>query len=230
MIMENKICILIPTRKRLVDFQNFANSWMKTTEGKSVVIVAIDSDDNTYDEIINSNQYPFIYERQESKPFLKILNDMAVRYAEKYTCVAFMEDDCTYNTFGWETAILNKQNEIGKNSIIWCEDLVNHNNIVGLPFMNSHIIRTLGWMACPKFSTLFTDHYWKHLGEKLNSLYYFSNIIIEHRHYSRGKRKSDEISKKVESESVAAKESIYFKSREYQNNLNEDVKKLKEVC
>lgn len=37
--MENKICILIPTRKRLVDFKIFADSWIRTTEGKSVVVV-----------------------------------------------------------------------------------------------------------------------------------------------------------------------------------------------
>jgi hypothetical protein len=228
--MENKICVLIPTRKRLNDFKLFADSWLKTTEGKSVVIVAIDDDDNTYDEIINDKIYPFIYERQTSKPFLKILNDMAVRYAEQYGCVAFMEDDCTYNTYGWETPILNKINEIGKNAIVWCEDLVNHNHIVGLPFINSHIIKTLGWMACPKFNTLFTDYYWKRLGEKLNSLYYFSNIIIEHRHYSKGKRKADEISKKVESESIAGNEIHYYRSIEFTNDLNKDVEKLKSIC
>jgi len=224
--MENKICVLVPTRKRLVDFKLFGDSWMKTTEGKSVVIVAIDYDDDTYDEIINNNTYPFIYERQTSKPILKILNDMAVRYSEQYICVSFIEDDCTYNTAGWETLILNKINEIGDNAIVWCEDLVNHHHIVGIPFMNSNIIRKLGWMACPKFNSLFTDHYWKHLGERLNSLYYFSDIIIEHRHYSKGKRVADETSKKVESESVLAGELQYFRSQQYSDDLNSDVSKL----
>ena len=227
--MENKICVLIPTRKRLEDFKLFADSWIKTTEGKSIVVVAIDHDDNTYDEIIKENIYPFIYERQESKPFIKILNDMAVRYAERYQCVAFMEDDCTYNTPGWETRILDKVNEIGDNAIVWCNDLVNHNHIVGLPFMNSNIIRTLGWMATPRFSTLFVDHYWKRLGNKLNSLYYFSDIIIEHRHYIKGKRQKDEISKKVEYEASFDDGPRYFKSQEFNNDIDNDVKKLKKL-
>lgn len=227
--MENKICVLIPTRKRLVDFKLFADSWVKTTEGKSIVVVGIDIDDNTYDEIISQNTYPFTYERQKSKPFLHILNDMAVRYAKQYDCIAFLEDDCTFNTYGWETSILNKQNEIGRNSIIWCNDLINFNNQVGVPFMNSNIIRVLGWMACPKFNTLFTDWYWFHLGRRLNTLYYFSNIIIEHRHYSTGKRLKDEISKKLEGESVAAGECAYYHSQEFIDDLDRDVEKLRKA-
>jgi len=227
--MENKICVLIPTRKRLEDFKLFADSWIKTTEGKSVVVVAIDFDDNTYDEIIERDIYPFIYERQESKPFIKILNDMAVRYAERYQCVAFMEDDCTYNTPGWETRILDKVNEIGDNAIVWCNDLVNRDYVIGLPFMNSHIIRTLGWMATPRFSTLYVDHYWMALGKKLNTSHYFPNIIIEHRHYTKGKRLKDEISKKVESEASMRGEAQYYKSQELSNDIDIDVKKLKKL-
>ena len=233
--MENKICVLIPTRKRLVDFKLFADSWIKTTEGKSIVVVAIDTDDNTYDEIISNNVYPFIYERQVSKPFLHILNDMAVRYAEQYECIAFLEDDVTFNTYGWETPILNKQNEIGKNSIIWCNDLSNDSvkygmpgnsgNQVGAPFMNSNIIRILGFMACPIFNTHHTDVYWLELGKKLNSLYWFSDIIIEHRHYCFDKRPYDDTAKKVNDEAKGEPERYH--SQEYKNNLIRDVEKLK---
>ena len=186
--MENKICVIVPTRKRLEDFKLYADSWVKTTEGKSVVVVGIDDDDETYDEIINNNNYPFIYEKLSSKPFLHILNELAVKYAEQYVCVSFIEDDFTYNTPGWETAVLNKMNEIGDNAIVWCNDLINHDTMVASPFMDSNIIRTLGWMVAPRLHTLFGDHYWIELGRKLNSLYYFPNIIIEHRHYSKGKR------------------------------------------
>jgi len=224
--MENKICVLIPTRKRLEDFKLFADSWIKTTEGKSVVVVGIDTDDNTYDEIIENNVYPFIYERQESKPFLHILNGMAVKYAEQFSCVSFMEDDCTFNTYGWESAILNKVNEI-ENAIVWCEDLVNHHHIVGLPFMDSKIVRTLGCMVNPRLHTLFADHYWVHLGRKLNSLHYFPDIIIEHRHYSKGKRLMDETSIKVESESKSAGELQYYRSPDFMNDVTNDAEKLK---
>jgi len=225
--MENKICVLLPTRKRLEDFKLCADSWVKTTEGKSVVVVCIDYDDDTYDKIIEQNIYPFIYERQESKPFLHLLNDMAIRYAEQYECVAFMEDDCTYNTNGWETSVLDKINEIGGNAIVWCNDLVNYDSIVGLPFMNSNIIRTLGWMVNPRFHTLFADHYWMFLGKKLNSLFYFPDIIVEHRHYSKGERERDEISIKVEEESRLAGESQYKNSPKFMMDIENDVRKLR---
>lgn len=224
--MENKICILIPTRKRLVDFKIFADSWIRTTEGKSVVVVAIDDDDNTYDEIINNNVYPFIYERQPSKPLLHLVNDMAIRYAEKYSTLAFLEDDATFNTQGWESRIIEKQSEIGRNSIIWCNDLLNHKRLVGIPFMNSNIIKVLGYMSNPKFHTQYADNYWLELGQRLNSLYYFPDIVIEHKHYITGKRKADETSVRVNQTGAKAGEGAYYYSQAYKNDLNRDVEKL----
>ena len=101
--MINKIAILLPTRNRLEDFKVFAESWKKTTEGLSVVIVRIDNDDKTYDEI--KHDYPeFIYEIGESKPPINLLNELAVKYSQIYAYVNYMEDDCNFNTSGWENS------------------------------------------------------------------------------------------------------------------------------
>ena len=222
--MINKIAILLPTRNRLEDFKIFAESWRKTTEGLSVVIVRIDNDDNTYDEI--KHDYPeFIYEYGESNPPITLLNELATKYSQMYDYVSYMEDDCNFNTNGWESIFINKINEIGDNGIVWGNDLINKENLVGLPFMNSKIVRCLGHIAPPEIKYLWVDHYWLKLGQALGSLYYFPDVVVEHRHYSTGKRPKDSISEIMDN---CGRDEMGIWYNFLSNNLNNDIQKLRQ--
>jgi len=219
---NGKIAVLIPTKERLEDFIIFADSWMNTTEGKSDVIVGIDIGDETYEEI--KDKYPFIYEYIKPKPFLDILNELALKYSDEYDYVGFMEDDCNFNTNGWETAFINKIEEIGDNAIVWGNDLLNGESLVGLPFMNSKIIKKLGYMCPPEIKYLWADHFWKKIGQAVNSLHYFPEIVIEHRHYLTGKREKDVVSEHVDE--VGKQDFIGFNQIYMRTNFNRDVQKL----
>jgi hypothetical protein len=220
---NGKIAVLIPTKDRLEDFIIFADSWMNTTEGKSDVIVGIDIGDETYEGI--KDKYPFIYEYIEPKPFLDILNELAIKYSDTYDYVGFMEDDCNFNTKGWETIFINKINEIGDNAIVWGNDLLNGGSIVGLPFMNSKLIKKLGYMCPPEIKYLWADHFWKRIGQAVGSLHYFPDVIIEHRHYSTGKREKDLVSEHVDK--VGTEDFIGFNQIYMKTNFLRDVNKLK---
>ena len=151
-----KIIILLPTRERLADFKIFADSWRNTTEGFSDVVVRIDNDDTTYEVI--KHEYPeFTYIYGDRKPFLELLNDLATKYCDEYDYVGFMEDDCNFNTKGWESIFINKLIELGDNGIVWGDDLINHEYIVGLPFMNSKIIKKLGYICPPEIKYLWAS-------------------------------------------------------------------------
>jgi len=219
---NGKIAVLIPTKERLEDFIIFADSWMNTTEGKSDVIVGIDIGDETYEEI--KDKYPFIYEYIKPKPFLDILNELALKYSDEYDYVGFMEDDCNFNTNGWETAFINKIEETGDNAIVWGNDLLNGESLVGLPFMNSKIIKKLGYMCPPEIKYLWADHFWKKIGQAVNSLHYFPEIVIEHRHYLTGKREKDVVSEHVDE--VGKQDFIGFNQIYMRTNFNRDVQKL----
>lgn len=220
---NGKIAVLIPTKERLEDFIIFADSWVNTTEGKSDVIVGIDMGDETYEGI--KNKYPFIYEYIEPKPFLDILNELAIKYSDEYDYIGFMEDDCNFNTKGWETSFINKIEEIGDNAIVWGNDLLNGGSIVGLPFMNSKIIKKLGYMCPPEIKYLWADHFWKRIGQAVGSLHYFPEIVIEHRHYSTGKREKDEVSEHVDE--VGKQDFIGFNQKYMIKNFRRDVNKLR---
>jgi len=226
--MEDKICILIPTRKRLTDFLKFAESWKKTQEGNSIVVVGIDKDDTTYDEIISTGRYPFIYERNEPKPFLHILNDLAIKYSEKYKYVAFLEDDVTFNSTNWETSFITKLKELGPAGIVWANDSMNKGALIGIPFMSSDIVKCLGFMSPPEFRSQTVDVYWTEVFTELGTLHYFDNILLEHRHYVHGKRPKDDTSHKVQADSVGEIE--YYRGPEYKKNRDRDIAKLKKLC
>jgi hypothetical protein len=222
---QDKILIILPTKNRLKDFEIFAESWVKTTEGKSDVLVAINFDDNTYDDI--KEKYPFIYEKVNPGSVLEILNQMSVKYSKEYKYISFMEDDCNFVTEKWETSFINKLKDIGDYGIVWGDDLVNRDYIVGLPFLDSKIIDVLGYMSPPEIKYLWVDHFWKKLGADLGTLFYFSNIIVEHRHYSTGKRQKDEVSVVVDSNGLndmVGYKDVYLKTR-----YESDLKKLKDA-
>lgn len=219
---QQRIAVLIPTKDRLEDFRIFAESWQNTTEGLSDVIVGVDAGDTSYDEMIA--EFGFIKEELEAKPFLYLLNDMAVKYAKEYEYLNFMEDDCTFLTAGWERVFIAKLQEIGEYGIVWGNDLLNGEYIVGLPFMHSKIVDVLGYMSPPEIKYLWADHFWKHLGTGLGTLFYFFDIIVEHRHYSTGKRAIDSVS--VEVDSKGAEDFVGYNQHYLPNRLLEDIQKL----
>ncbi len=221
---KSKIAILIPTRGRGEDFRFFAESWKKTTEGLSDVIVRIDDDDTEALTLVRD--FPeFTFHIGERKPFLDLLNDLAKRYCEEYPYLGFMEDDCNFNTPGWETTFIQKLEELGDNGIVWGNDLLNEHTLVGLPFLNSKIVQRLGYMAPPEIKYLWADHFWLKLGRELNSLYYFPHIVVEHRHYSTGKRKKDDIAEVVDEDGT--KDFVFFNQDYMVNNFQRDVNLLK---
>lgn len=219
---KNKILVIVPTKDRLDDFKIFADSWVNTNTGKSDVLVGIDVGDTTYDSI--KDIYPFIYEHITPKPFLHILNELANKYADEYDYISFMEDDCKFVTYGWDGIFIDKINEIGDNAIVWGNDLLNKDRLVGLPFMNSKIVRRLGYMSPHELKCLYVDNFWLALGRRLNSLYYFDDVIIEHRHYSTGKRTIDNISVSVDHK--ITEDGYAFNNVYMPNRFNNDVEKL----
>jgi hypothetical protein len=217
-----KIAILLPTRERPKDFKLCADSWVKYTEGFSDVIVRTDYDDSSVDAMCD--EYGFIHEKGERKPFLQILNDLALKYIE-YDYIAFLEDDCVFMD-KWESTFINKLDELKADKgfgIVWCNDNINKDALVGLPTMTSSIIKALGYMTPPEINYLWADYFWLHIGGALNCLHYFPDLMIEHRHYSTGKRELCKISVAVDTNarSDAAGYDRYRNTYRFQ----EDVKK-----
>jgi len=218
--MLDKILEIIPTKERFNDFCMFADSWENTTEGFSDVLVVTDKEDSTYTKL--KEIYPFKWETSKLTSPLEILNEAATKYCQEYRWLSFMEDDCIHISPNWETSFILKLKELGKNGIVYCNDMLNESGLVGIPFMDSSIIARLGYMCPPGLKAGYADNFWKQLGEDMGSLYYFDELIIEHRHFSTGKRKKDSVSCALDAYTNERK--IYLDY--YVNSFKEDFKKL----
>jgi hypothetical protein len=179
--MPAEILVVIPTKGRPAKFRRFARSWQKTTEGRSNVVVGLDVGETAYDQL--KGRYPFVYEHVTPKPFLHIVNELALKYADQYRYLAFMEDDCVYVSTNWESAFIRALEELGDNGIVWGADGLNGERLVGLPVMQASIVRRLGFMSPPELKCLWADNYWKDLGQALGSSRYLPEVLIRHEHY-----------------------------------------------
>ena len=180
--MPERIVVIIPTKARAAGFRRFANSWMKTTEGLSHVVVGLDEGDTDYDRL--KERYPFTWEHVSPKPFLHILNELALKYADQYDYVAFMEDDCVYLSTNWESTFIRGLESLGENGIVWGNDGLNEDRLVGLPVMSTSIVRRLGFMAPSELKCLYADNYWIDLGQATGTMRYYPDVLIRHDHYS----------------------------------------------
>jgi len=223
--MKEKILWICPSRKRPVRLERLIHSWKNTTTGLSDLLVIIDTDDSSYEELIK--RYPEVM-WEITKPvfgsFLNLINAKAVRYSTEYEYIGFMEDDIVFETQGYETEFISKLKELGPTGIVHAADGVDKIKFISIPVVNSHIIRTLGWFAPTCLKSLWADNFWRAMASHLGTYHKFNDILIKHYHYSRDETiEIDQISNMVDANySIDAENyKLYMES-----SFLEDMKKL----
>lgn len=217
--MKEKILWICPSRKRPERLERLIKSWKNTTTNLSDLLVVIDSDDISYKELIT--KYPeIIWEITEPVfgSFLHLINSKAVKYSTEYQYIGFMEDDIVFETPGYESKFITKLKELGKTGIVHAKDGIDKRKFVSIPVVDSHIIRTLGWLAPPCLKSLWADNFWRQMANALGTYYKFEDIVIKHYHYSR-----DENTDKDET-SVIVDKNYYLDKEAYHNYIDNDFK------
>lgn len=197
-----KILIVVPSRGRPDNAERLLEAIETTAQNPVEVTFAVDEDDPTKD------QYPVGYTTiVKGGSMVAALNEVAVAEAENYPYIGFLGDDTLPHEF-WYGRIIYAL-ESTKNSIVYGNDLIQGPNLPTGVFMDSNIIKTLGYMAPPQQNHLFVDNYWKVLGESLRTLIYVDDAIIEHLHPLVEKAESDATYDKVNSVWGKDQESFY---------------------
>lgn len=225
-IMKNKILWINPSRNRPEKLERFLNSWKECSTEKSDMLIGVDSDDNSYNELMK--KFPeVIWEIGEPAKgaFLKVVNEIAVKYSNEYSYIGFIEDDALIETKGYEDQFISKLETLGSNGIVYANDGINSKRkLIYFPVMDSSIIRRLGFMVAPTLRCMYADDYWRDLAHSIGTFHKFEDIFIKHLHYTVEKDKPiDEISMSVDSNRPVDEEAY----RQYFSvNLPEDIKKL----
>ena len=219
--MSNSNLVILPSRSRPDNVERCINA-LKENSVISDFCVAIDDD--------QSDLYPrldgVIYEVNPRLRMNGTLNLVANKYADKYKTIYFLGDDHLVKTKNWDRHLAEAINIKGY-GLAYGNDLLQGKNLATAVMMSTNIIEILGFMAPPKLIHLFMDNFWMTLGLKINSLYYFDDVIIEHLHPYAGKAEMDAGYTDANSEEVGSadqKEFVRYLSEEFEDDLKKVMK------
>jgi hypothetical protein len=136
-----------------------------------------------------------------------------------------MGDDVRIRTEAWDAKMLQEISSI-PNAIAYGNDLYQGEALPTAVLMDTNIIKTLDFMSPPEFKHLYIDNYWKILGTKLSSLKYFSEIILEHLHFTNGKSLEDDTYRESSSQGSFLEDRTTYHDYII-NKLHNDVNKLR---
>jgi glycosyltransferase involved in cell wall biosynthesis len=213
---ESKLLIIVPSHSRPTSAHRLLEAIEITTKSSVEVIFAVDYDDETLPYYPIENTVPV-----RGGSMVAALNEAALTYSGEYQYIGFLGDD-TLPRGSWYTKIMQAL-ESKKNSMVYGNDLIHGQGLPTAIFMDSNVIRSLGFMAPPSQKHLYVDNYWKALGERTGNLIYVNDAIIEHLHPLVSKAENDEVYEKVNS--LYHDDLIAFDTR-MENEFRDDVRKL----
>jgi len=202
------IAVLVPTRGRPENLRSLMQAFKDTLDPAkdAKLITCIDLDDPELENykkvwIENNGDSLGVLEVGERLRLGGTLNHYAPKYAEKYEVIGFMGDDHRPRTKHWDLWINGYHSE-NKLAVTYGNDLLQGSRLATAVFLDSRIIKTLGYMIFPGGVHLFLDNFWMSLGQGLGTLRYFNDIIIEHMHPVIGKAVMDDRYVEVNSPAV----------------------------
>jgi hypothetical protein len=194
--MKERILWIVPSRNRPEKLERFLTSWIATTSGLADMLIALDNDDNSCDHLFA--KFPTVIWEKNSKidgdSFLAILNRITMRRVDEYKYLGFNEDDCIFHTSNYEERFIAKMQELGKNAIVYGDDMINKKGRIYFPVMDSSIVKRLGYMVPPTLRCMYADDFWRDMSNHLGSVYRFDDVKIQHLHYTRENGVADSIS------------------------------------
>lgn len=224
------IKVLCPSRGRPDQAKDLLNNYFENrSPGYSTITIVVNKDDPKFDEYDNiefiKNHSASLLEVNASN-MCEALNIAANKYSIDYgyQFIMFIGDDHRFRTPHWDKIILDQIWE-SKLCVAYCNDLLQGQNLPTQVIMSSKIIKALGYMALPELKHLYIDNFWKEIGENLNSLIYFNNIIIEHMHPGANKAKMDEHYERVNSKEIDNHDrNVFLKWKN--EKLSEDIDRI----
>ena len=178
------LLIITPTRGRPGSAQRLAFAVLATATAATDLILAIDDDDPSYDDLAAGERLMLIRGPRMTCPAWT--NKVAGFMGDQYRALASLGDDHVPLTPGWDTLMLDAIAGMGGTGIAYGDDGLQHENLPTAPVISSDIPAVLGWMMLPACWHLFCDNVWLDLGRAAGCLRYLPQVAIRHLHYTSG--------------------------------------------
>lgn len=217
------ILIVLPSKGRPEKIEGLYDSWRKTTDGKSEVIVALDDDDPMLKRYKRHKDIRF--DVGKGKSFADACNRIFKKYSD-YKYYFILSDDHRIRTKKWEILFTEAIEKNGGKGVSAGNDLIYGEKRPSSALVSGEIFRSLGFIALPGLIHMFTDNFWLEIGKHLGKFYYFPEIIIEHMHYSVGKSPVDAFYLAVDNKIVYQHDRKIFMDWK-KSQMEIDIKKVK---
>jgi len=142
--------------------------------------------------------------------------------AAGFDIVGQIGDDHHPRTPGWDVAVADAMKPLG---VVYCNDLHQGDKLPTAAFLDAEIVRRLGYMVPPTIAHLYMDNYFRTLGERLGTLAYLPDVVIEHMHPHAGKSDMDDGYRQVNSPEAYRNGKAAY-SAYVRNRLDEDLVRL----
>ncbi len=187
----SKTLIVTPTRGRPENVKRLYESMVRQAQNPNSFdhLVCVDDNDPKLDEYM-ALDHPDVYVDPPKRlgPWLNHVVRSIDPFA--YDIIGFLGDDVVARTFGWDEAV---RNHMKPNGIVYCNDGWQGEGLPTGVFMDTAMVKKVGYMVYPELVHLYIDNHWKIWGEELGTLRYLEHIMLEHMHPFAGKAQTDEV-------------------------------------
>lgn len=183
------LLIVTPTRQRPDSARRLAAAVAQTATADTVLLLAIDDDDPSYDDGIAGAQVI----RGPRRSCVQWSNLVAAEYGPRYRAVASLGDDHVPETPGWDSRLLAAIDGMGGTGIAYGDDGLQHENLPTAPVVSTDIVTALGWLFLPQVAHFFADNAWKDIAQGAGCLRYLPDVVIRHLHCCNGAAPRDQV-------------------------------------
>ena len=216
-MVMNDLLLIVPSRSRQERIISFKEFFDKNSVNTDLCFGLDDDQYLTYPKFDN-----VIYDINPNMKLGPKLNTISAKYCSDYKYIGFLGDDHLVKTKSWDQKLMNAISDI-KYGIAYGNDLLQGQALPTALIMDSNIIKGLGYMCPPRQEHLYLDNFWLDLGNRLGTIRYCPDVIIEHMHHSTGKSRVDETyvsTADLNARDLAAYQ-LYLK-----NDFDNDIKRL----
>lgn len=206
------VMICLATHKRPDNITRFIASY-GVTGAIEPVLMMIDEDDRSYDNIVFPDSFKVITipsgstaSRRANIPF--------ERFPEE-PYYAIMGDDIVPMTNNWDQIL---KAAAGRFRIAYPDDGIQHHRLATHPFIGGDLVRSQGFVEEPSMGDWYADNCRMEIGRALHLLKYVEEVKFDHMHYINGKAPLDETYQKQQGRDP--KDYIKWQSTGYYTTLS----------
>ena len=225
------ISILCPTRKRTKGLKRMWESAVDTADSPSdlELVLYVDYDDEETNKFLEHNlpEALVIISNPDEPEIYSNLHNIC---CENCTHDIFMgcADDVIFRTQGWDTKIVLEFNKIkDRIAFIYPDDGYNGEKLGTHGFFHKNWFNALGYISPPIFSVDYSDNYIMNIASVINRIFYISDMLVEHMHWTFGKSEFDTTAKNAHIRRVRSNNADVFNNSKELQLL--DIEKLRKV-